>query len=556
MGQYYGGTVSMLEHSVLNVSNTTFKNNKQKFMVNRLNTLGTNQTGGGGGAIWLSQSVGNIYESGFYNNYASIWGGAMCLVNSSLSVSDTKFENNAARVFDTKLRGGGGGAIWLYQSVANIHKSGFYNNYASIWGGAMCIVHNSSLSISYTTFENNVADVYGGAILCTHSFLNAENSNFKNNSVLEKLTGMGGCLFTENSIVKISDVLFSECHAHYGGAIMANFTEIKMADSSLIANTGSAIFFLDRESLDINNCTFLNNSTPDDGGAAIACKRYCDVKMVNSNFIGNKAVSGGGGAVYMKCIDEVRKLVVHNCSFAYNIADSGGVMSVGNSDVSISESNFSNNIATEGGIAEFSANVVITKCRIINNTAHLNGGVVKIVDESLQMLNCLLSHNTANNYGGVLVSTASTIVITNCIFKMNSGRSAGVFYFKGGSTLLRNSSFVNNFAELDVGVFFVAEHSVMNITHSRFFGNQVKRMGGVLLSTLSAKVIIRNTAINQSSGKVAGAILIDRNSVLELYESEFINNNAQETVGALLISGNSLLVAVNSSFKGNKAYDK
>ena len=95
MGQHFGAAVSMLNRSVLNVSNTTFKNNSQYSTIN-LNRLQflykifyTNATVGGGAAILLSESIGNISNSGFYNNYASFWGGAMYLFNSSLSVSNT-----------------------------------------------------------------------------------------------------------------------------------------------------------------------------------------------------------------------------------------------------------------------------------------------------------------------------------------------------------------------------------------------------------------------------------------------------------------------------------
>ena len=151
IGKRYGGAVSMLNHSVLNISNTTFKNNTNKFPFN-LNIVG----------------IQTIYQA-FYR-HASL---------------------------------GGGAAILLIQSVGNISKSVFYNNFAHFTGGAMCIANKSSLSISHTTFENNVADVVGSAIYSDHSFLNVEYSNFKNNSILNKKLGAGGCLYLlDNSTTK------------------------------------------------------------------------------------------------------------------------------------------------------------------------------------------------------------------------------------------------------------------------------------------------------------------------------------------------------------------
>ena len=140
---------------------------------------------------------------------------------------------------------GGGAAIWLSQSVGNIYKSGLYYNYASFWGGSILLSRNSLLLISHTMFENNVAGVFGGAISSYNSSMNVEYSTFENYSALNKDIGFGGGLFlTVNCTAKILQVRFSKCHARYGGAIATNFTKIIMTNSSLTANTGSAICLL------------------------------------------------------------------------------------------------------------------------------------------------------------------------------------------------------------------------------------------------------------------------------------------------------------------------
>ena len=473
MGQHFGGVVSMLIHGVLNVSHTTFKNNNQ------------NST---------------IFHQAFDTN-------------------------------GTQERGGA--AILLYQSVGKISKSGFYNNHASSWGGTISVLVNSSLSVSDTTLKNNVAGVFGGAIFCYQSYLNVEYGNLINNNVINKEKGRGGGLFlTRNCTAKISNVLFSECHASNGGAIAANFTKMVMADSSLTANTGPAIFLIDRVPFEINNCTFLNNSSPVSGGA-IFCPIYCDVKMVNSNFSRNRAVVTGG-AISVRKFNRMSKLTVHKCSFTYNTAYSGGAISTINSDISISDSTYSNNIATEGGVVELNGNIVMANCHIINNTAHSNGGVVKAVNGSLKMSNFLVSNNTANTNGGVVFSQGITISITNCTFKMNSALAVGgVFFVAEASILMRNSSFVNNFAGLSGGIFFVAYHSVINITQLHCSANQAKQSGGVLISKYGTKAFISDTEISQNSGRLIGAIWIDDNSVLELNGSHFVNNSAHTTTGAL-----------------------
>ena len=241
------------------------------------------------------------------------------------------------------IRREAGGAITLYKSVGNITKARFHNNSASYSCGSIA-VYNSSLSISDTTFENNISGVYGGAICNRNSSLNIECSTFQNNRVLNKVFGMGGGLdLSKNSTTTISNVFFSKCHANIGGAISSNSTTMIMSNSSVIANTRSAIHLMDGTSLEITNSTFFNNSTPHSGGA-IACEDSA-VNMVNTKFNQNQAVdSGGAFAIY-----GMSKLNAHNCSFTYNTAYIGSVMVVMYSHISFYNSNFAHNVASAGG---------------------------------------------------------------------------------------------------------------------------------------------------------------------------------------------------------------
>ena len=369
-----GGAILSLNNSLIDVSYSLFDGNKAdhggaiyqnsgEMKLNQCLFLRNSES-----ALMGVASETCIENSHFEDNVGQHHGGALNMEKSILNVSNTTFKNNKNKN-NANHDLNGGAAILLYQSVGNISKSGFYNNYASRIGGSMCLF-DSSLSVIGVTFQNNVAGILGGAIYSNDNVLDVEYSNFVNNSVLNKVQGMGGCLYlVGNSMTKISEVLFSECHARYGGAIEANLTKFIMANSYLTGNTGSAIYLVGIY-VDINNCTFFNNSAPEYGGA-IVCAIYSDVKVVNSNFSKNKAVLGGG-AVYAERTSSF-KMFVHNCSFTYNTASSGGAMFVMDSNVSISHSNYSNNIATDGGVAQLnSGNIVMANCRIIMRSLHLS----------------------------------------------------------------------------------------------------------------------------------------------------------------------------------------
>ena len=447
-----------------------------------------------------------------------------------LNVSNTTFKNNTQRsasIYINTPEVGGGGAIYLSKSVGNISKS---------------------------TFENNVAIAVGGAISIKNCSMIIEYSTFKNNSVVHKVIGMGGGLFLyENSTIKISNVHISKCHAKFGGAIGSNFTTIMMSTSSVISNTGSAIYLNIGVPFEMNNCTFSNNSTPDSGGA-ILCNGYCVVKMVNTKFDQNRAVKDGG-AVYVSMENTgISNLTAHNCSFTYNTAYQGGAMFVSYSVFNIVDSNFSGNIGTEGVVAIIAlGNLIMKNCCINNNTVYQSGGCIGAFNGTLHMSNCLVFNNTANINGGVVKSLGCEITIMTSIFQMNRALgSGGVFYVTGGTIILRNSWFVKNVARISGGVLTASYQADINITESFCFENKAKYSGSVLYTFSRAKIIISDKNISRNSGYLHGAMYVI-DSILKIYRSQIEGNSAKENSGVLAIA-DSLLVAFNSSFKGNSAY--
>ena len=514
----HGGVIFSANDSLLDISYSIFDHNKA----------------GVGGAIYQQIGKVKLNHCSFFENYAKYAGGAVAVnVKSVLGVVNTTFISNtqiSASILNTS---DGGGAIFLFESVGNISKS---------------------------TFENNFAVVTGGAIRSVYCSMNIEDSTFQNNSVSDKVQGSGGALFLYgNSTVKISNVLFSKCNAFFGGVIgrFANSTSIIMSNSSVIANTGTAIFIATGDTLEINNSTFFNNSSTRNGGA-VECKANCVVKMVNSKFVHNK--SGGAGGVVALGKDRtnskdkrISNLTVLNCTFTDNFALRGGAIAPFFSVVKIVDSNFLQNIASIGGVVFSMGNLIMKNCYTSNNTALEEGAVIYTANGTLLMTDCQVFNNTSNGIGGVLYSDKSEVVITASIFKTNTARqSGGVMNVAGGTIILKNSSFVKNFAQISAAVLGASREAVINITQSFCFGNKAEFSTG-LISISDTKIIISDTNISSNSGSNCGAIRIATNSILELYKCQIEGNNAERQVGALCIFDNSLFVAVNSSFKGNSA---
>ena len=326
-----GGAIMSTFNNSLDLSHSIFDGNMAhlggaihqktgKMKISQCSFFGNSMT-----AVTGLRSNISVMNSIFKDNLGKSKGGAVAVGDKSiLNVSNTTFQNNeqlSGNLYPFHTEGGG--AIYLSKSLGSISKSWFHNNSAGYnWGGSVFALNCSYISFRDTTFDNSVAGEYGGAMAIFNSLVNIESSNFKNNSAFNKAIGMGGGLYLDgNSTTRITNVLFLRCHARLDGAIASNSTRVIMSNSSVISNTGSAIFLYGGDSLEISNSVFLNNSTPRDGGA-IKSIMYGVVKMVNTRFSQNKALNRGG-ALY---IDTMSKLKAQNCTFTDNIAYQGAAI--------------------------------------------------------------------------------------------------------------------------------------------------------------------------------------------------------------------------------------
>ena len=97
--------------------------------------------------------------------------------------------------------------------------------------------------------------------------------------------------------------------------------------------------------MSISNCKFINNSAHWFGGA-IASENECGISITGTTFENCRSVDDAGGAIYAFSTDlEVKDSIFNNCSANF----AGAICSL-NSEMLISYSNFTNNLARyEGG---------------------------------------------------------------------------------------------------------------------------------------------------------------------------------------------------------------
>lgn len=228
-----------------------------------------------------------------------------------------------------------------------------------------------TVSATNVIFKNGVAvddtsygydNAYGGAI---YNYVSTDYYGYVTNVPKNTLYN---CTFLNNS-------------AMYGGAIYLPYGE-----------------------LSLSNCKFINNSAHWFGGA-IASDKDSKISVVGSVFENCRSVDDAGGAIYAFLTDlEVRDSTFNNCSANF----AGAICSL-NSEILISYSNFTNNLARyEGGaVYKMYGSGTVIKSNFTKNAA-LNGGALFSDNcTSFEIKNSEFASNAATGFGGAIFSNAN-----------------------------------------------------------------------------------------------------------------------------------------------------
>lgn len=228
-----------------------------------------------------------------------------------------------------------------------------------------------TVSATNVIFKNGVAvddtsygydNAYGGAI---YNYVSTDYYGYVTNVPKNTLYN---CTFLNNS-------------AMYGGAIYLPYGE-----------------------LSLSNCKFINNSAHWFGGA-IASDKDSKISVVGTVFENCRSVDDAGGAIYAFSTDlEVRDSTFNNCSANF----AGAICSL-NSEILISYSNFTNNLARyEGGaVYKMYGLGTVIKSNFTKNAA-LNGGALFSDNcTSFEIKNSEFASNAATGFGGAIFSNAN-----------------------------------------------------------------------------------------------------------------------------------------------------
>eukprot|EP00949_MAST-11_sp_MAST-11-sp1_P002340 g2340.t1 len=246
------------------------------------------------GIVSLSTRI-LIENCAFTSNYGD-FGPLLFKASSAGSVilRNTMFDGNIARF--------SGGGFYAEGGALEFVNVSFKGNSAGDNGGALYSL-GSSFTADTTHFDSNTAMGSGGALYVKMG----QGSQFRdvtflNNSVLGS-NGGGGSMHVERTSLQLrGSVSFqSSTSAGNGGAISCIATALSLAESY-----GGAIMANGARGLDVSDgVRFISNIASEGGAlAAIACDEESITVLDDTQFRGNSARVGGGGAIFW---DEMEK---------------------------------------------------------------------------------------------------------------------------------------------------------------------------------------------------------------------------------------------------------
>ena len=404
----------------------------------------------------------------------------------------------------------------------------------------------------------------------------------------------------------LSDILFEGNEAERGAGVSFDGGSATLVDCSFDGNladySGAGIDAREMAALDITGLSFAANTADDGHGAAIYAEDVNDLFATDTSFFGNVAqwdgsavwfggagtltlsgtdfVNNGGlesgclgGAVY--AIGEDFSLSISDALFLGNASmmEGGAVYVDGASDLSVSNSTFSDNISqlegTErdptggrgGAITAYNVgSATMDDVSFDGNEAFWDGGAIYMDSaESLTLTGTSFTGNTSAGAAGagLYLTGVDAISVTDGIFTDNVAHHFGASMYASEfqtaefDTLTVRGNESGRAAVGGLYLYGVNQDALVSVTNAVFEDN-VAHFGGAAIAvadvgtfTLSSSVV--NGNVSTQSG---GSITVFEVTEVNVTDTAF-EDNTNGSVGALFVRGFGALNVDGSEFTGN-----
>jgi hypothetical protein len=563
-----------------NITNSTFTNNSA--------------TENGGGGMYNSSSSPTITNSTFANNYAEYGGGMSNVLSSSPTITNSTFANNSAD---------NGGGMYNSSSSPTITNSTFANNSADYHGGGMYNI-SSSPTITNSTFANNNAASRGGGMSNNSSSPNITNSTFTNNNA--NVDGGGMFNYNSSSPTITNTIIWdngsSEVDNNSSSTPIFKNSIIKSSGGSGSWNTaygtdnGSNLdtdpLFVDAANGDyrVQGCSpaidagdnpawtntglstdIAGNTRPFNSG--IVDMGAYEYQGDGIAYVNKTATGNNDGSSWTDAFTDLQDAIDANCSSVDIWVAAGTYYPTASPDgTTTGPRDKAFHLGTDmkiyggfaGGETQLSARNAAANITILSGDFD-NDDIVTGGGSALSF-----SNNTENAYHVIITADlTAAAVIDGFMIKggnANGGGStisyqSGTFYKTHGggmfnfssSPTITNSTFTNNFANVDGGGMYNRSSSSPTITNSTFANNDAGSLGGGMFNFSSSPTITNSTFANNNADMDGGG-MVNSSSSPNITNSTFANNNADYGGGMYNYNSSSPTIT-NSTFTNNNASD-
>ena len=548
------------------ISNTVFRNNAVKY----------------GGAIYATKSsdatigIVNIINSTFESNSANTGqGGALFVSGGECIIKESMFINNKAN--PGKFTGGQGGAIYTsLNGNVSVTDSVFKNNQAKL-GAALYLNGGSNSTISYSVLLNNVAEGdYAISNAESASGVATVNYNWWGTNSPKNLVPS---TVTLNNWVIMSADPTTVTDAEIGDVktISVNFNKYSSFDT--INDLSKPLPAIDVEFSAVNGTLASNLVSTVNGVAAVSY-------TVNGN--DQIAVKSGSQTL---TIEVVAKLPVTDVW----VSSTGSDANDGSQDSPVATIAKAIELVAEGyTISVGEGTYIANSLTIAKSFAMIGSGKVIIDGNASKIMNInentivnftnVAFTNALNNYGGVMQSkgtvnlnnvsiykntqksgstpTVSSIYNTGVMTIVNSNiyenDGYGLIFNSGNLDIINTSISSNNVAKGTTYAFLYIDSGAVNVINSTLSDNTA-RLGGIWLNKGTLNVnnaTFENNVVTVGNG---GAIHIESDSsTATIKDSKFIGNKANKDGGAIYNKGTlnieTSIFDANAASNGNTGY--
>ena len=435
-------------------------------------------------------------------------GTALILIETNTQIVNCSFVSNKGSYYykDMYFHGHIGGAIIATNSTICISQSKFNSNAAADVGGAIFAEQYSILNISGTVFSNNHAIACGGVLHSTsNTHIPIEASEFHHNSP----TRWAGVVYSENSNITIKTSRFQNNNFNDSGGILNLCrTNITIQASEFLNNSGGVLVSYD-STITIGCSNFTKNRSPIGAviNAEISKITSHGHLLIDNNSVDNFAVIYLSGSLF-RVNDSLATFTFSNNSgsfmaFNSNVTFSGYAVFVNNQPASLKPSY---NFQEGGAITLFQSNVFFDgECNLKQNHANYGGAIHSTESKLYVNGNVTLAHNKATGNGGGVYLSGSEL---NCQRKSTFVLFNNTAVHKGGGLHAVRSS-IKATSDIEYTIDGVWQYSGTRIN----FTNNVAMFGGGLSLEANAKLyILKYTKVKKGYNLDTNATIFTANS--------------------------------------------